>query len=62
MKCKLGKTKHGLHGHPLYVVWKGMRERCNCKTADNYQFYGGRGISVCKEWNDFLCFYEWAIT
>lgn len=27
----------------------------------NYKYYGGRGISVCDEWNDFLSFYNWAM-
>jgi hypothetical protein len=35
-----------------------MRNRCNCSSAGNYQRYGGRGISICERWNDFLKFYE----
>lgn len=56
----MGKVKHGLCNHPLYSTWQGMRERCNCPTADNYRFYGGRRITVCMEWDDFLNFYQWA--
>lgn len=52
----LRNTKHGKMDHPLYSVWQGMRQRCNDKGADNYSFYGGRGIKVCKEWNDFAVF------
>jgi len=35
-----------------------MHERCNRKTATNYKNYGGRGISICKEWYDFKNFYD----
>lgn len=36
-----------------YRIWVGMRSRCNCKTTHNYQYYGGRGIKVCPEWDSF---------
>lgn len=52
---------HGLSKtDPVYKVWAGMRYRCNSPAADNYKFYGGRGIKVCTEWGDFLVFREWA--
>ncbi len=54
--------KHGKsHKSKLYNVWTSMRERCNCKTDTSYQRYGGRGISICKEWDDFQVFEEWAV-
>ena len=56
------QTKHGLHSHPLYSVWKGMNARCNSKTNKAFPYYGGRGISVCDEWKkDFKTYYDWAI-
>lgn len=54
-------TKHGLKNHPLYCVWRGIKDRClnpNCKA---YKNYGGRGISVCPEWLEFQPFYKWAV-
>lgn len=42
--------KHGESDHPLYSIWKGMMQRCYSKNNKNYSEYGGRGISVCKEW------------
>lgn len=43
---------HGGEGTPLYAVWRTMRGRCyNPKNVD-YENYGGRGISVSKEWNE----------
>lgn len=34
-------------------IWRGMHDRCENKNNNNYSNYGGRGISVCKEWSDF---------
>lgn len=34
-----------------HAVWKTMRQRCNNKNATDYDYYGGRGIKVCKEWD-----------
>lgn len=57
------KIKHGLTDHPLYRKWSGMITRTSNNKEHNYCRYGGRGISVCKEWrNDFKKFYDWAIT
>lgn len=39
-----------------------MKYRCNTPTYKRYDRYGGRGITVCDEWNDsFENFYEWSI-
>lgn len=41
----------------LYAVWRVMRFRCrNTKNA----LYGGRGIKVCPEWEDYEVFCKWA--
>lgn len=53
---------HGDSKEPLYHVWQSMRARCNNHKHRAYSNYGGRGISVCAEWNDsYLTFKEWAI-
>lgn len=45
----------------LYSTWSGMRQRCNNPKNSSYKNYGGRGVSVCKEWNDdFFAFEKWA--
>ena len=55
--------KHGLaHRHKLYSVWNSMRCRCNNIGDNSFSRYGGRGISICPEWNNsFIAFYQWAI-
>lgn len=58
-------TKHHNHymsGTRIYHIWIGLRNRCNKKTDIRHSNYGGRGIKVCKEWDEsFESFYNWAI-
>lgn len=54
--------RHGLSTHPLNAIWCGMKERCYNPNADNYQWYGAKGISVCDNWLTFTNFYNWAIS
>jgi hypothetical protein len=55
-------AKHGKTHTRLYNIWSGMKERCNNKKSSSYKYYGGRGITVCQEWQeDFQAFYEWAL-
>lgn len=54
-------AKHGLYTTRIYKIWNGMKNRCNLPTTQNYKNYGGRGIKVCPEWNDFQPFYDWAM-
>lgn len=56
--------KHGCSKDVLYKRWKEMRGRCNNPHNAIYYRYGGRGIKVCKEWDDldngFEQFKKWA--
>lgn len=59
------RIQHGLSGgakNPtrLYKLWKTMRGRCNNPNKSDYARYGGRGIVVCSEWDNFEVFYKWA--
>jgi hypothetical protein len=56
-----GKPKHGLINHPLHKRWIAIRQRCNNPKNEAYHNYGGRGIRVCKEWDNFKEFYDWCI-
>ena len=52
------KITHGLTNHKLYRVWGHIKDRCNNSNTRCYKNYGGRGITICKEWtNDFKLFY-----
>lgn len=40
-----------------YHIWRGIIARCENPNNKNFHQYGGRGISICKEWrNDFTKF------
>lgn len=54
-------STHGLSRNRLYQIWIDMRSRCNNKKLKCYHNYGGRGIKVCEEWNDYQNFYNWSI-
>lgn len=54
-------SKHGLSKTRLHTIWHSMYCRCNYPTTNGYKNYGGRGIKICKEWSDFVNFYNWAI-
>lgn len=52
---------HGASRTRLYRVWNGMKQRVSNKNRPKYKYYGGRGISICKEWFDsFESFSKWA--
>ena len=54
--------KHGYSKTRLYGIWGNMKRRCTDPKSDNYNYYGGRGISICDEWlNDSSSFINWAI-
>lgn len=53
--------KHGMKHSRLYNIWCNMKARCNNPNHTYYANYGGKGITVCDEWNDFISFQEWAL-
>lgn len=44
----------------IKTIWKNMRQRCHNPNFIYYHNYGGRGITVCDEWQDFHTFEQWA--
>jgi len=73
-KLKHGKTKscgclrgetignmrrtHSAGGTPTYLVWKGLRNRCNNPNEVGYKNYGGRGITYCERWEKYENFVQ----
>lgn len=49
--------------HSAYSIWHGIITRCYLATHPNYQNYGARGITMCKEWRESPdVFVQWAIS
>lgn len=64
--CRQRETQtpktHGESGSRLHHIWCNMKYRCNTPSSKDFADYGGRGISVCAEWQtDFAAFREWAL-
>lgn len=53
--------KHGQARTKLYRVWASMKNRCNNPNDYNYKFYGGKGVTYCPKWEDYMPFYKWAM-
>ena len=64
LKSERTKARKTTHGHTkrsgtkrltskAFGVWSSMRQRCTNPNNDHYQYYGARGISVCKRWENF---------
>ena len=58
-------STHGETNTRLYRIWAGIKSRClNC-NCNIYQYYGGRGITICPEWtnkgNGYTNFRDWSL-
>ena len=51
------RRRHRKAGTPIYAIWNSMKQRCLNPNSHAYADYGGRGISVCKQWMTFDNFY-----
>lgn len=45
-------STHGLSKSHIYAIWASIKSRCNNPNNQAYNNYGGRGITICKEWNN----------
>jgi hypothetical protein len=53
---RVSSYKHGWANTPTYRSWTSMRSRCRDPRNASYAWYGGRGITVCERWDDFVNF------
>ena len=56
---KMRTSTHLLSKHRFYNKWASMMHRCYNQKNKSYPDYGGRGITVCKEWQDVKNFIKW---
>lgn len=57
---RLVAKTHDSVNEPLYRHWCAMRSRCKCTSDGSYGIYGGRGIGICEEWDDYVKFRSWS--
>ncbi len=58
---KHGYARRGKNHSRLYSIWSGMTQRCQNPKSNSYKNYGERGISVCKDWENFENFKDWSL-
>lgn len=52
-------TSHGMSRTRENNIWRKAKHRCFNPNNSHYEYYGGRGISMCQEWRDsFIAFYD----
>ena len=58
-RIKECNATHGKSGTPEYRSWTMMKNRCLNQRGDRWDYYGGRGITICDLWIDsFEAFYD----
>lgn len=61
--CGCGKSFSYRLAYPrIYSIWLNMKDRCTNVNNNHYKDYGGRGITICQEWqDDFETFCKWSL-
>ncbi len=54
--------KHRMKRTRLYNIWHGIKARILNKNNKSYKDYGGRGITICNEWLEFIPFRDWSLS
>lgn len=44
-----------------YQLWANMLKRCYSIKNKRYHRYGGRGVTVCREWHNYQNFADWVV-
>ena len=65
-RLKLGRESLITHGGSktrLYKIYRGIIDKTEYPSSNNYSNYGARGIKMCEEWRkDFSIFRDWALS
>lgn len=54
---RMRETTHGQSKTATYDIWAGMIGRCTNPNDSVWEYYGGRGIKVCRRWRKFENFF-----
>lgn len=54
------RLTHGMSRTRIYHIWQGIKQRCYDERSTSFEHYGAKGITMCKEWETFEVFCEWA--
>lgn len=61
-QCVIENPLGGVKNPRLYKAYCAIIQRCENPKSKVYNYYGGRGISLCREWRDsFEDFARWAL-
>ena len=55
---KPGPAKHRKIFTKAWYAWSAMKQRCLNPNHKYYHRYGGRGITICDRWHDFVNFLD----
>lgn len=56
------KYIHDEYFERLYRIYHHMKDRCNNPNHHEYYNYGGKGVTICNEWELFDNFKKWALS
>ncbi len=59
--CILKYYKHGESKTRLYNIWRLIIQRILNSKNKSYKNYGGRDITICNEWLEFIPFRDWSL-
>ena len=54
----LKRHKYPTELNITYTSWRSIKNRCLHKGATSYNYYGGRGITICDKWLKYSGFLE----
>jgi hypothetical protein len=58
MYCNIGKSSKKQIPQKVKTLWRNMLNRCYNPNKNQYQYYGGSGVTVCDSWLDEYIFYK----
>lgn len=61
-RAREAKIIHGETDSRLYHIWCGIKARCLNSNNAKYKNYGGRGVTICREWKQsYESFRDWSL-